>query len=408
MDARVRFSRSRVFLASLALAGAANAAEDFPPLHGTLGGELRITALEGLNLGWRIEVGADGLILRADRPGVDIAATLRPLAEGAWSWRIERGELDVAELWPAARAALGVQAAGWSASGRIELGGEGAWSSEAGPSGELRMALREGWARSDELEAELSGLELDLRCQDLVGQALAPKQTLRVAKVAAGGAELNELLVEFGLRADQVLEVARVEANFLGGRVRVRPFALPLAAPAVTAAAEVDSLRLEEVARLMPWLLQTAQGRLRGRVELSWDGLKGLRLRDGGLDIVRADDAAFRLAPSPGLLTGEMPERFSLLPWRWARWIGLNNPVHGPLKDLEMGREGLRIENFEVDFWPDGPGQGRTAAIRIVGRPTDGRLVEEVKLDVNFHGRWSEFLAFGLNQELSGMTFRFE
>ena len=208
----------------------------------------------------------------------------------------------------------------------------------------------------------------------------------------------------FGFDAARVLDVATMEARFLGGRVKLRPFRNPHDRPPVDAVAAVEALRLEEAARLMPWLIQSAQGFLRGRVELSWSAEHGLRVKDGGLKIVKSDDASFRLAPSPGLFTSQIPKRFSLL----TKWISINDPAYEPLREIELGREGLRIETFQVQFWPDGPGQGRTAAIHILGRPTSGKLVDEVKLDLNFHGPWSEFLAFGLNNELSGFSFRFE
>ncbi len=145
-------------------------------------------------------------------------------------------------------------------------------------------------------------------------------------------------------------------------------------------------------------------------MRLAWDEAKGLRLRDGGLDIVASDQAEFRLVPSPGLLTGDMPEFFGLLPekWRWARRVGFKNPAYAPLREIELGRQGLRLEVFRVTFWPDGPGGARTAAIHIVGRPTDRKFVEEVVLDLNFHGPLTEAMAFGLNQEFGGIDFRMQ
>jgi hypothetical protein len=204
------------------------------------------------------------------------------------------------------------------------------------------------------------------------------------------------------------MEVAAGGVTVWGGRVSLRPFKLPLAAPALEAAAEVEGVQLAEVAKLLPWLLDAAQGRLRGRVELAWDAAKGLRVRDGGLDIVRADDASFRLAPSPGLLTGKMPPVFGFLPasWGWARGIGLKNPAYRPLKDIELGKEGLRLEAFQVTFAPDGAEGARAATIHIVGRPTSGALVKQVVMDVNFHGALAEAMGFGLNQEFTGFDFR--
>jgi len=385
-------------------------AESLPPLRGEIAGAVKIADLPDLGLAWRATLADGGVALAATRPGADLLVELRPAGDdaGGWRWTILRGSLDLTELWPLAREKLGPAAEGWSASGRIELAGGGTWSDESGPVGEVRLALREGWARSDELDVELNGVEFDAITTELGTGTLPARQVLRVGKISAAGAELEGLRVVFGLDAGQVLEVVGGEVAFLGGVVRLRPFRMPLARPAVDAAADVEALRLDEAARLLPWLIQSAQGRLHGRVELAWNTEKGLRVRDGGLNVVDSEHAVLLLAPSPGLLTGSMEKKFRFFRGRGLRWMGIHNPAYAPLKEIEMGREGLRVESFTVDFWPDGPGVGRTAVIRIAGRPTGGKLVKEVKLDVNFHGPWSEFLAFGLNNELSGFSFRLE
>jgi hypothetical protein len=406
-----RASLRAVLLATLLCWGgdrglASNVIRSPAVVEGGLAGSVRITALDELGLDWSVEAAGGGWELRADRPGLELSVALRPRSGGGWTWQIARAEADLGELWPVLRGALGEAAAGWSASGRVGLAGEGEWSGAAGPTGELRLTLREGWARSDELEVGLHGLELEAVTRELAAGIAPATQRLRIRKVAAAGAELEAVELRFGVAPGSVLEVAGGGADFLGGRVSLLPFRVPLGRPELTAIAEIEAVRLAEAAKLAPWLLQAAEGLLRGRVEMSWDPAKGLRVRDGGLSITQGDGAVIRLAPSPGLLTGEMEPKFRLLPWRWARGLALHNPAYAPLKDIEMGREGLRIERFEVIFWPDGAGLGRTAAIRIQGRPTDGRLVEEVKLDLNFHGPWSEVLAFGINNQFSGLSFR--
>lgn len=385
---------------------AARAGDAYPPVRGALAGELKIEALAELGLKWNLALAADGVMLRAERAGVVVEVAARPEAGGAWSWRVERGEVDLAEVWPLVRGLAGEAAAGWSASGRITLSGEGRWDAAAGPTGEVGVELREGWAGSDEAGVEVRGIELDTKTTDLLAGALPAGQVLRVAKVVVAGTEVRDARVVFGVTEAGVVEVAQVEAGVLGGRVKLKPFNVVLAAPKIVAAADVDALQLGEVAALMPWLLNAAQGRLRGRVELAWDEAKGLRLRDGGLDIVKSDDAVFRLAPSPGLLTGSMEDKFRFFPGsRWWRWIGINNPAYEPLKAIEQGREGLRLETFRVTFWPDGAGRGRPATIHIVGKPTSGKLVEEVAMDVNFYGPLTEAMGFGLNQEFTGFNF---
>jgi hypothetical protein len=275
------------------------------------------------------------------------------------------------------------------------------------------VTLREGWARSDELGVEINGIELDLATTDLTGGSLPAGQTLRVAKVAAAGAEAKDFRFTLGLTGAGVLEVAGGSGSVLGGAFRLSPFTTPLETPALTAAADVKGVQLAELGKLMPWIIGEAQGKLRGRVEIAWDEVKGLRIRDGGLDIVKADDAEFRLARSPGLLTGNMPAVIGFLPatWGWAKNIGFKNPLYKPLKNIELGIDDLRLDEFRVTFWPDGIGGERTATIRIVGRPdseTSSKAVKVVALDINFHGALREAMSFGLNQEFTGFDFRVE
>jgi len=378
-------------------------AEVVLPLRGELGGEVKLAVLAEAGLTWRASLTGEGVMLVARAEGVelDVLATPVSAALDVWQWQMRRGEIDLGMWWPQLRNLAGEAAAGWSASGRMTLAGEGAWSAADGPTGEVRVALREGWARSDALDLEVSGLELDVVTKELTTAMLAPGQVLRVAKVVKAGAEVRDITVEFGLTAAQVLGVRKAEAFFMGGRVKLRPFELALDDLKFAAAAEVEGMQLGEVAKLMPWAVETAEGSLRGRIELAWDVQRGLRVRDGGLDIVRLDGAEFRLAKTPGLLTGDMPSKFGFFPKTWPllRKVGITNPAYAPLREIEMGREGLRIETLKVSFWPDGVGVGRTATIHVVGKPTSGKLVEEVVLDLNFHGPWSDFLSFGLNQE---------
>lgn len=374
------------------------------PVAGELGGRVEISALAGLSPEWTLRSGADGLELAARAPGVDVAVALAPLGSDACRWRIVRGVVDLGEVWPAVREMLGAAAAGWSASGRVELAGEGEWRANApdAPTGELRVALREGWARSDALGAEISGIELDATTREPGALALPATQSLRVARVTVAGAELKNASATFGLTAARELDLTAATVEFLGGRINLKPLRVPLDDPKVDGAAEVVGLRLDEAAKLMPWAVRSAAGLLRGRVELAWDQAKGLRVRDGGLDIVRADGAQLRLAPSPGLLTGNQGKRFALLPQSWgplSRLFSINNPAYDPLRRIELGEEGLSIDSFQVTFRPDGPQGARTATVHVEGRPTGGKLVESVTIDLNFYGPWTEFLAFGLNQE---------
>ena len=392
----------RLWLVAVLLGGGAGGARaEVWPWRGAVAGELRVEALGQLGLKWSVAIEGDKLVLTGTAPGTSVVVEAVPQGAGAWAWRVKQGTADLAELWPDLRRLAGEAATGWSASGRLSFSGAGMLSPEAGPTGEVRLELREGWARSDALDVEVSGIELDVVTRDFSGQTLAEGQQLRIAKVVKAGAEARELHVAFGLKPGLNLAVSKAEARLLGGGVKLKPFQVSLTKPRLDTGAEVSGVQLAEVARLMPWAVAAAEGKLRGRIEIGWDEQKGLRVRDGGLDIVRSDAAEFRLAPSPGLLTGKMPQVFPLLPMAgaWAKRIGLRNPAYAPLRDIELGREGMKIEALQVTFRPDGPGGARTATIHVVGRPTSEKLVKELVIDLNFYGPWSEFMAFGLNQE---------
>lgn len=421
-------------------------------MRGQLGGTVKVDLPDlGLGLDWRLESIPRGIALHATHPGIALTIEGRPDASDRqhWNWSITRGEFDFAELWPLIRAKVGPAATGWSASGRLQLSGAGRFDGAkglSGLSGRIAWRIDDGWARSDEIEAsgiemngsatanlateilqitstlripkavlgsagvELAGIEIaGSGGASLSAATFSGRSTLRVATATAAeaGVEARDAIFSAEMKDLQSVEILGGQLSALGGVVSLRPFSIQLAVPTLQTSVDVKDIQLGEVARLMPWILQSAQGKLRGRVDVAWDESRGLRLRDGGLDIVKTDDASFRLAPSPGLLTGSMQPVFGLAPasWTWARRIGLTNPAYAPLKAIELGEVGLKIETFRVSFWPDGIGAGRPMAIHILGKPTNEKLVEEVVMDINFHGPLAEAIAFGLNQDFTGFNF---
>lgn len=403
---RVMAKARMILLCGLALAiGVAGRGAEPWPLAGGVAGELKLEVLPELGLGWKVEAARDGVVLRAVRPGVDIVVNaFWPDAAGVWRWRVARGAVDLAEMWPMLREKAGAAAAGWSASGKVVLGGEGTWSVAGGTAGRVTALLREGWARSDELGMEVSGVEMDVETDDLAGGSFAAGQMFRVARIDVSGVQVVNLAAEFGISAAaERVTVAKIGAEVLGGRVKLKPFDIVLARPAVEATVEVEGVSLGEIARLVPWAVAGANGNLAGRVRLDWDVAKGLRIQDGGLKIVKTDAAEFRLAPSPGFLTGSMPKRFTFLPASWGKWtqaVGPVNPAYGSLRAIEMGEVGLKIEQLAVEFSPDAKEGGKTATIRVLGRPTNTEFVDEVTLEVNFHGPLADALALGLGDQV--------
>lgn len=381
-------------------------------LQGGLGGELQVAALPGLGLRWRLEAGTagQGLCVTADAAGVRLRVEAVPAPSGEWRWRIAEGVVDLPALWPVLKSRLGPQAGDWEVGGKAVLTGGGAWTPEGGLAGSVRLELRDAWARSDELKLELSGIEADLATDAPAAGVLPSGQSLRVARLTAGAVTAERLEFRFGITAARVLELAFAELHVLGGKARIKPMSIPLNATKVEAGAEIEGLALSELAQLMPSAVSSARGRLSGRLQMLWDVAAGLRINDGGLAIVRSDDAVLSLAPSPGFLTGNMPARFPLLPgWLGplARWTAPENPAYAPLQGIEMGRIGLRIETLAVKFYPETAEGERTATVRLTARPVGSDLIEQVTIEVNLAGALARVLELGMDERVK-LRFRTE
>ena len=273
----------------------------------------------------------------------------------------------------------------------MELAGEGTWSAEAGPGGELRLVLRDGWARSDELEAEISGVEFDLATNDLAAASFDPNQSLRVAKVAMGNLHLTEVEARFGLSAARTLDVERIAAKVFGGSFHLKPVSIPLLAPSLDAVAEVDGVSVSELARLAPQAVSAGEGRLSGSVGLTWSAAEGLDIRTGTLTVQKRTRTSLRLAPQPGFLTNSLPP-----------WLGLLSPkLVKDLKRIELGAVPLAVDSLEVVFNPDGADGQRTAQIKVEGRPAEKSSVRTVRLEVNLSGDLTRVLMLGLNDQVT-------
>ena len=209
--------------------------------------------------------------------------------------------------------------------------------------------------------------------------------------------------MKFGITAGRVLELAFAELDVLGGKARIKPMDIPFNATEAVAGAEIEGLALAELAKLMPNAVSGARGKLSGQVQVVWDVKTGVRINDGGLAIVRSDDAVLSLAPAPGFLTGNMPVRFAFLP-AWlgplARWTAPENPAYAPLQAIEMGRVGLRIETLEVKFNPETAGGDRTAKVRLVAQPVGSALVDKITIEVNLAGALARVLELGMDERV--------
>ena len=123
--------------------------------------------------------------------------------------------------------------------------------------------------------------------------------------------------------------------------------------------------------------VQTAEGRVEGRVLV--------RLKAGApeqfevaLGLAPGTMALIRFQPSPGLLTDHVPD--------------VVRKYYPGLEAIELGQTPLEAKVLRLTTHPGGDAQGRSAQVRVEGRPSDPRFVAPLELDINVTGPLEELL----------------
>jgi hypothetical protein len=143
---------------------------------------------------------------------------------------------------------------------------------------------------------------------------------------------------------------------------------------------------LQDIAALVPSAVAEARGRIDGQVRLAWSLAEGFELGAGSLTLRHDEPAEVRLAPSPGLISSNLPA--TVLKY------------YPGLGDIETGKVPLRAELLDVSFTPHGDAQGRTAAIHLAGGPVDPKLRAPVDLEINVRGPVQSLIKFGTSSKL--------
>jgi hypothetical protein len=402
-----RLRSARVCFA--ACASLAVAAEwRLPPLSGDLSGKFLLTDGSGTpEIAWRVQAAASDAAtpraeLNASAPGLAVRVALTPPGERTpGSWTLLDATIELAEWWrlAAARAGVAVKPADLRLGGTLRVTGEGTWD---GPvwRGALHVTLADATAASDEQgwSAGEIGLTADLTLAE--NSAALRTAELRIGRAQMAAIVVRQAILEFAGGERGRIEVRRAQLDVFGGRLALAPFTLDPAAPAVRTAAEFSGIALGELAALVPQALAEARGQVAGKVAVNWSLKSGVQPDAGGLEISPGGPATFRLAKSPGLLTGRAPPKIAFLPaWTGplSKWFSADNPAYDSLRRIELGEVPLTMENLRVQLFPDGPGGARTAHVEVAARPTAGSAVERVTFSINLSGPLTQVLKLGMD-----------
>ncbi len=381
-------------------------------VEGQVAGELKLfNRAPEFSLSWKLvlgksEAGEQTFAYVIDLPSTRLIATGRVnLATGDGVWRIEEGRVDAAVWLGLLAPQLGPVLAGATAKGIFSVSGEGTLC-QGQATGKVKIAWREGALIHAEQGWSLDGISfqgefaIDVANSSLVS---ASPFELKVGTITTTRFGARNMFVKALLNEQRALAVSLAQVEVAGGEVTVDPFGLPLNPLVVDANLRIKRVGLQDIVLLVPTAgLSDARGRIDGVVRVKWTEGLGFQLGVGNLAIANDEPAIVRMTPSPGLLTGRLPEHFDLLPsWlgplaRWARQV---NPAYGNMKDIELGDADLRVKTLDVQLTPEGDERGRSAVVRLVAQPAkEGSAVKEVAFDVNVAGPLNAVLKLGIDR----------
>jgi hypothetical protein len=317
--------------------------------------------------------------------GVEAQANGRyDLVQSVMEFDLTQAKFELTDGWAFLRELAPALTTGWETGGKLTLTARGR-AARGAVTGEMAMHLRDASARNAGEKISVDGVQADVVLSDPMRVATAPGQIIRIASARMGNVALHDAVVRFQLNGVHECKVESAEVGALGGRLSFEPFTYDPMAGAIACVVAADGLRVEEVLALFPDAPAKATGAIDGRLPIVLDRT-GLHFGVGWVGLRKGQAADVRFN-APGLLTQSLAKE---------------NPALVTLQGIEIGRTPLRVEELRVDLHPEGAPAGRSAQIRIVGRPVDGdSQLGKVTLDLNVNGPLESLLNWGLQNKFS-------
>ena len=375
----------------------------------------------GLSFHWHIvaesPAGAPGVRrarLDVTGHGAHIAATAElDLASGVTHWKIESAEADLAEAFPVITSLLPPDSissfAGLGIAGKLAVSGDGSVDTTGNWTANLAADIRDATLRNDAQGWLAEGVSARVEFPALPSLKTGAAQTQPVAirrfshnatqltlddvrttfsmdESGAGNASAGGANAGGALR----IRVGGVDARAADGTISVGAFDFTPSAPAVATTVRVRDIESGNLTHLLSGTVSEARGRFNGSMALLWNPTDGLQFGKGRLLLQKADGTMLRLAPTPGFFTSNMDSHLYFLPPSFGflrNWLSLKNPAYNTLKEIENGKQPIRVENITITFAPDGDKSGRTATVLIEAKPTNPKsAIQHLRINVNVSG----------------------
>jgi hypothetical protein len=366
-----------------------------PPVDGELSGELNAVILGGApKVKWTLKLGTPrprertveftlegyGLKVKGD-------AHVDPLGEG--EWRITEQEINLGEWvgWLAPQ--LGPVMTGVTIGGTLTLKGEGTWrGGKLG--GRAELTLRDGRLDLPKRKVLLEGIACTLVIEDLAAPRTAPSQVLTWQSGHYDVVALGAGRFEFGLDGDKAT-LSRATIAAFGGELSITGVTFSTKKPEFTASAQVTGFDVGQLVFLLPRVLASAKGKLDGYMDLARSS-QGISIGAAYLGLRPGETAEIQFVPSPGILSASLPPQI--------------NKIYPGIAKVERDGIPMLAENLELRFVPEKDELGRTAWIRIAGRPVDPGFKGPIDLAVNIRGPLDQVLNEGTEVGLHLMGVR--
>lgn len=216
---------------------------------------------------------------------------------------------------------------------------------------------------------------------DLLAPRTAPAQRLTVGRAVLAGVELTDTAMEFSLDGPDRVQVAKLAASALGGRLEAAAFAFDPRRPEPAIQLRMTGARLEQLLRLFDDVPAQAEGPVDGDLPVAWKDAQ-LHLGAGYVQLVPGEFGRVHFTRDLHLLTsGRSPSSLGF----------------AALLEVERSIQTLHFDRLRIDTYPkDSPGQ--SLRLRLVGAPAGGTVSSPVNLDVNVNAPLEHFFNWGRNR----------
>jgi len=392
----------------LGVVSASAAASVLPPIDGSLSGDFIPFGSTKMGIHWTAtlatsEAGDQTVSLVFAGPGLKARAESVKTAGGTGTWRIPQAEVDLSSWFETVATRFFPGVLGFQAAGTVSLRGNGGIA-PSGYAGSLQFELSGGSlsdAAGDWTFSELAGR---LECPDFPAWTSATPQRLVFGELKVGETSLKKGVIDYQVESANRIRILGIHGEILGARIACGEFVIDSTNSPIETKVWVEALDLAALRTYLPNAVAEAHGTINAEIQVRWSVEEGFEFGHGTLQLRPEANASIRLAPSPGLLSSQVPARISLAP-AWLRKMGRSFsqafPAHQTLEAIENGEQPLMVESIEGGIDLGGQGKEALVVLHIVAHPAKTDAVKKVRLNVKVAGPLSDVLRYGMDQHLS-------